>query len=133
MIFCISTSGRKRTKSRISRLWKTLQILSEASLCCPKSQETFVPLKPMAISFLLLKGSEIPLRGFTQKALITGDWDYISMEKNSFNFSHKSEPPQDSQTEKNQTKTPLKELTNFSSTECIFTQLQTSKQKPNPA
>lgn len=37
------------------------------------------------------------------------------------------------QTEKNQTKTPLKELTNFSSTECIFTQLQTSKQKPNPA
>lgn len=61
---------------------------------------------------------------------------YIHGEKHCFNFPPKSKPSQDSFTDKKtQTKTPLEKnsQTDFSSSECIYsnTQPQTSKQKPN--
>lgn len=120
--FFASTSGRKRTKLRISRLWKTLQIPNKASLCCPNSQETFVPLRLMAISFLSLSfqfGITYPWR----KTLF---W-FSSQEQTTTGLIYR---------QKNQTKTPLEKnisQTEFSSTEYIYTntQLQTSKQKPS--
>lgn len=119
--FFVSTSGRKRIKLRISRLWKTLQILSEASLCCPISPRNFCPIETNG-NFLLL----------TQLSV----WDYRSMEKNTVltfltGINHHRTHLQT----RNQTKTPLEKnpQTDFSSTEYIYTntQLQTSKQKPN--
>lgn len=111
----------KKPKLRISRLWRTLQIPSEDSLCSPNSQETFVPLRLMAISFLSLSfqfGITFPWR----KPLF---W-FSSEEKTTTGLIYR---------QKNQTKTPLEKnsQTDFSSTEYIYTntQLQTSKQKLN--
>lgn len=91
-ILCIH-QWQKKTKLRISRLWRTLQIPSEDSLCNPNSQETFVPLRLMAISFLSLSfqfGITYPWR----KPLF---W-FSSEEKTTTGLIYR---------QKNQTKTPL--------------------------